>query len=220
MTDPTLRATVAALFLALLAVRIAYHRHAGTLRRREEMRAGMRREGAFRWARLLLGLPYLVALPVWLLAPRWLGWAALDFPAPLRWVGAPIGVCGLALLLWVHRTLGRNFSGTLALRADHTLVVDGPYRRVRHPMYGAFLLLMLALVLLTANGVIGVLGFGAMAALLVLRTPREEAQLAERFGADYEAYRARTGALFPRWGVSPAAEARRAPPEVIGESRR
>jgi protein-S-isoprenylcysteine O-methyltransferase Ste14 len=200
MSDPALRATVAALFLALLAVRITYHRHAGTLRRREEMRAGMRREGAFRWARLLLGLPYLAALPIWLLAPRWLGWAALGFPAPLRWVGAPIGVLGLALLVWVHRTLGRNFSGTLALRADHTLVVEGPYRRVRHPMYGAFLLLMLALVLLTANGVIGALGLGAMAALLVLRTPLEEAQLAERFGADYEAYRARTGALLPRWG--------------------
>lgn len=220
MTDPALRATVAALFLALLAVRIAFHRHAGTLRRRAEMRAGIRREGPFARARVLLGIPFLLALPVWILAPALLGWAQLPLPAPARWAGAPIGLVGLALLVWVHRALGRNFSGTLALRPDHTLVVDGPYRWVRHPMYGCFVLLMLALLLLTANGVIGGLGFGAIGALLVLRTSREEAQLAERFGADYEAYRARTGALFPRWGVSPAAEARRAAPEVIGESRR
>ena len=126
----------------------------------------------------------------------------------------------MALLVWVHRALGRNFSGTLALRPDHTLVVDGPYRWVRHPMYGCFVLLMLALLLLTANGVIGGLGFGAVGALLVLRTWREEAQLAERFGADYEAYRARTGALFPQWERARRRDSRRARPEVNGGSLR
>jgi protein-S-isoprenylcysteine O-methyltransferase Ste14 len=105
----------------------------------------------------------------------------------------------MALLLWVHRTLDRNFSGTLTLQPDHELVVAGPYRWVRHPMYLSFLLLMLALFLLTANVLLGGLGFFVIGAVIVLRTRREEAQLAERFGAEYERYRVRTGALLPKW---------------------
>jgi protein-S-isoprenylcysteine O-methyltransferase Ste14 len=197
-SDWPFQLAVLVLLGATLAIRIPFHARAGTFRRRGEMREGMRKEGAFRWIRPL-GLLLLLMIPLYVAAPGALSWAQLSLSETMRWVGAPIGALSVALLLWVHRTLDRNFSGTLTLQPNHELVVAGPYRWVRHPMYVSFLLLMVALFLLTANVLMGVLGFAVIGSVIVLRTGREEAQLAERFGAEYERYRSRTGALLPKW---------------------
>jgi protein-S-isoprenylcysteine O-methyltransferase Ste14 len=46
----------------------------------------------------------------YVIAPRWLVWAALPLPTGLRWLGAALGILSIPLLLWIHRTLGRNFN--------------------------------------------------------------------------------------------------------------
>jgi protein-S-isoprenylcysteine O-methyltransferase Ste14 len=65
-------------------------------------------------------------------------------------------------------------------------------------MYTAFLGLATAFALVSANGLFLILPPGMLLAVLVTRTPREEAMLEERFGEEWRAYRARTGALLPR----------------------
>jgi protein-S-isoprenylcysteine O-methyltransferase Ste14 len=140
-----------------------------------------------------------VLILTYLFAPRYLGWSELPLPDAVRWLGVTLFFASLVLLVWVHITLGRNFNTTLVLRADHELVVRGPYRYVRHPMYSAFALLFSGMFLLSANVLLGILGGVIFFFLVFSRTPREEAQLAERFGEAYEAYRARTGALWPKF---------------------
>ncbi|MGH7470005.1 MAG: methyltransferase family protein [Longimicrobiales bacterium] len=94
-------------------------------------------------------------------------------------------------------------------RGDHELVMHGPYRYVRHPMYSALVLLFAGMFLLTRSVLVAVSSGIALYGLLVVRTPREEQQLVERFGAGYEAYRASTGWLWPKLGTrSPARVAR------------
>lgn len=128
--------------------------------------------------RTIGGLAAFALLILYLANPDTLSWASLALPAWLRWLGAPFGVAGLLLLGWVHHELGRNFSGTLHLREQQTLVTSGPYRWVRHPMYTAFFLVVTSFFLLSANWLIGAIFIGGLTAVMILRVSKEEKVMA------------------------------------------
>jgi protein-S-isoprenylcysteine O-methyltransferase Ste14 len=77
------------------------------------------------------------------------------------------------------------------------LVTKGPYTRVRHPFYLAFLLMFLAAVALVPNA--GTIGALICAAILLGHTAaREERRLCtSHFGPQYKAYIARSGRFLP-----------------------
>lgn len=135
---------------------------------------------------------------LYLLAGHTLAWAALPLPAGIRWAGAGLGAAALALFAWVHRSLGANYSWLLRVRAQHTLITEGPYRWVRHPMYTAFYLLHIAVALLSANAFIALTWLGGLTYLLARRVRDEEAMLIDAFGEEYERYIERTGRFLPR----------------------
>ena len=138
------------------------------------------------------------ATVVYLVAPQLIDWAALPFPDWLRWAGVGIALAGFALLQWSHAALSRNWSDRPRLLADQQLVTGGPYRRVRHPIYTAFLLILSAPLLLSANWLVGLAWIASTAIEVLSRIRFEEALLAERFGAAYETYAKDTGRLLPR----------------------
>jgi protein-S-isoprenylcysteine O-methyltransferase Ste14 len=111
------------------------------------------------------------------------------------------GAAAFALALWLfyrtHRDLGRNWSVTLEIRQQHTLVMSGIYSRIRHPMYLAFWLWALAQALLLPNWVAGPSGLVCFGTLFFLRVGREERMMAEAFGDAYRAYMARTYRIIP-----------------------
>ena len=111
--------------------------------------------------------------------------------------GVVVVVAALVLFRLTHRQLGRNWSVTLETREHHGLVTDGLYAYVRHPMYSSFLLFALAQLLLLPNWVAGLSGLIGFAILFFYRVNREEAMMAETFGAAYRAYAARTARLIP-----------------------
>ena len=111
-------------------------------------------------------------------------------------VSAPIGC--LAAIRWVLVSIGSNISETVLTKRDHHLVMHGPYRWIRHPLYAVALLLLLLLALLADSWFLllfPLVGFFVFRWIVI---PREEANLIKVFGEQYEAYRRRTGALFPR----------------------
>jgi len=115
-----------------------------------------------------------------------------------------LGVMALLLFLWIHRYLGSNLSVSLRIKDSQTLITDGPYRWIRHPMYTAFYLLHLATFLLTANWFIGVSWTVGLTIIIALRVRREEAMMINRFGDQYRLYMQQTGRFFPaiRWKPS------------------
>lgn len=119
----------------------------------------------------------------------------------MGWAGLVVQISCLALFFQSHRQLGRNWSVSLEIRRKHHLVTDGLYRYVRHPMYSSFWLWAIAQALLLPNFVAGSAGLIGVGILYFSRVGREEQLMAETFGSDYDAYRSRTGRLFPRiWG--------------------
>jgi protein-S-isoprenylcysteine O-methyltransferase Ste14 len=136
-------------------------------------------------------------VPLLWVATRWLSFADYPlYPVPLA-----AGVACLAVGLWLfhrsHADLGTNWSITLEVRERHQLVTHGIYRRVRHPMYAALFLYAMGQALALPNWVAGPSYLVAFGLLFALRLGPEERMIREEFGAEYDAYAARTRRLVP-----------------------
>ena len=146
-----------------------------------------------------IGIATMLGLIAYMINPRWMAWSSMPLPTWLRWIGVGIGIAGGALLVWTLRSLGKNLTDTVVTRKEHTLVLKGPYRWVRHPFYDAVAMSVIANALVAANWFLlagGVVTF----ALLLLRTDREEQRLVDRFGDAYRHYMSRTGRFLPKLG--------------------
>jgi protein-S-isoprenylcysteine O-methyltransferase Ste14 len=160
-------------------------------------RGALRREGL--WAHVV---EYLFFLLLAALVPLlWFQGGSLQnfaFPAPswLRWAGVGLGMASAALFAWTHTVLGRFWSPYLQLRPSHRLIADGPYARIRHPMYSAIVGWMISLGLVAANWIPFV--FATLSALnFMLRIQGEEKMMLQQFGDEYREYMKRTGRLLP-----------------------
>jgi protein-S-isoprenylcysteine O-methyltransferase Ste14 len=113
-----------------------------------------------------------------------------------RWLGLALYSVGGLLRLWPVFVLGRRFSGLVAIQPGHTLVTSGIYGAIRHPSYLGLLIGSLGWGL-AFRSVIGVLLMVLTIPLILARIRAEEALLRTEFGAEYDAYRARTARLIP-----------------------
>ena len=78
----------------------------------------------------------------------------------------------------------------------HRLAASGPYARIRHPQYAAFVLIMFGF-LLQWPTLLTVLMFPILVIVYARLARREETEVATEFGAEYDAYRTRTPVLWP-----------------------
>ena len=92
--------------------------------------------------------------------------------------------------------LGRRFSGLVAIQPEHRLVTNGLYGVIRHPSYLGLFVLVLGWGCVFRSG-LGVAIAVLMLIVLLARIEAEERLLSETFGAEYDAYRARTWRLVP-----------------------
>lgn len=145
----------------------------------------------------LLGLLILLPLFGYLINPAWVAWARLTLPDWVRWTAVLVAGALLPMLYWVLVSLGPNISATQATRQHHQLVMHGPYRYVRHPLYSFGSLFVIAIMVITSLW--WLVGLVIPLMFLVWRTSIEEARLIETFGDDYRAYMQRTGRFLPKW---------------------
>jgi protein-S-isoprenylcysteine O-methyltransferase Ste14 len=148
------------------------------------------------YATLFIGL-LLVVVP-----GRILEWSGLVRPAALgvlEVAGLVVGVAGGALAVWCVLTFALVGKGTPApFDPPRKLVVEGPYRFVRNPMYlGAGLALGGAAIFYRSVPLLGYLGLFLIAthAFVVWH---EEPTLGRLFGDRYQAYRATVRRWLPR----------------------
>jgi protein-S-isoprenylcysteine O-methyltransferase Ste14 len=192
--DSALRTVVIAVMLLLLPFGL-YHRIRS---QSTHEKLDRRQEGLFILATLRpLGAVYWLSVFAWMINPRSMAWASVLLPIWLRWVGVSALLAGAALLVWTFRTLGSNLTDTVVTRQQHTLVVHGPYRWIRHPLYSSAALFVVAISLVAANWVFLAAGI-ALLSILIVRTRTEEQNLVLRFGDSYRHYMDRTGRFLPR----------------------
>ena len=152
---------------------------------------------ALTYGTLFIGL-LLVFVPDRILAP-----AGIVRPAmigPLQIIAMLVVVGGAALAIASVLTFALIGKGTPApFDPPRKLVIAGPYRWVRNPMYiGAGLVLLGAAIFYGSIGlVLYAIIFWSMAHLFVLFY--EEPVLRRKFGPDYDAYTATRRRWMPRW---------------------
>jgi protein-S-isoprenylcysteine O-methyltransferase Ste14 len=121
---------------------------------------------------------------------------------------ASLGFLTLALSIYswsIWNFAARGYGTPLPIDAPKRLVVQGPYRYTRNPMYLAVFSALLGWLILfqTTALLLYALIFAAVAILFVVGY--EEPHLARTFGADYDRYRAQVPRWLPRLPRSPDA---------------
>ncbi|RPJ20897.1 MAG: isoprenylcysteine carboxylmethyltransferase family protein [Chloroflexi bacterium] len=112
-------------------------------------------------------------------------------------VGITLYVAGFLLMVWGLSSLRSNYQlGGSAPRDTDRLVIVGPYRLVRHPMYAAALYISLGLACLTQSLACFAV-FCVYLVLILLLIPVEENGLQGAYGQQYIAYQQKTGKIIP-----------------------
>jgi len=97
--------------------------------------------------------------------------------------------------IWLYLMVGsfqlfwRKHTSVLPIRPSTTLVIEGPYRFTRNPMYLGLALLTIALGLFLNTWWVIILLVPALVVVQRFVIAREERYLHRRFGAAYDAYR-------------------------------
>lgn len=153
---------------------------------------GKKHEGTRRFDRVI-GASYAVAtfaiaVVAGLDAGRF-AWSEVPFGA--AWAGVALHVLGAVPSTWAMG-VNRFLETTVRLQHDrgHEVVVQGPYRMVRHPMYLGAILQNLGLPLILGS-LWAYLPVGLIVGLLVVRTALEDVILRKELPG-YEAYAHRT----------------------------
>lgn len=161
-------------------------------------RSWLRRRGIVAWYVVEVGLLWGgTTLALILFASTWLGWS-WQGTLPLQLFGGLMLLISVAIGTWAVAKMGWArllFAGALfppgsgaeENNVPQRLVLEGPYRYVRNPLYVTDFLLIAGTALLTRNW-----GLVLLAALylaqLALQLPLEERELRQRFGGSYRRY--------------------------------
>lgn len=116
--------------------------------------------------------------------------------SPWLWLGAVPGALGMAMALWAANSLGDNLTALPQPRPGATLTAHGPYRLVRHPIYGGLLLALAGAAIVT--GSLASLGIVAVLAVVFWLKASEEERALGVVVPGYQEYAAAV-----RWRLLP-----------------
>ncbi len=98
--------------------------------------------------------------------------------------------------IWTIKTLGENYSQDIAIKKDHKLITNGPFKIVRHPQY-------LSQILMDIGGAVATLSYILAPIALIqipflfMRAALEDKLLEKHFGESFIVFKKKTGQIFP-----------------------
>jgi protein-S-isoprenylcysteine O-methyltransferase Ste14 len=117
--------------------------------------------------------------------------------AALRLGAALVAVACLAGTIKCWSRMGKDWRMAVTPGEDQSLITDGMFSRVRHPIYALSILLMLCTMVVVPTAPMLALGVVHIV-LMVVKAANEERHLLARHGATYARYLAATGRFVPR----------------------
>jgi protein-S-isoprenylcysteine O-methyltransferase Ste14 len=114
----------------------------------------------------------------------------------VRWLAALAAVGCLLMTIRCWRRMGRNWRMDISDR-NTTLITDGLFARIRHPIYAFSIAMMIATALVLPTPLMIIVA-AAHVVLMNVKARNEEAHLARMHGERYTRYVARTGRFLPR----------------------
>lgn len=126
----------------------------------------------------------------------WLGGRFLPQDNSAGIAGLAVTAAGCLFAIWARLTLGANWSGQATVKQGHELIVAGPYRLARHPIYTGLLLASLGTALAIGEWRCA-LGTVIILLAFIAKMNQEERLMMEAFPESYPRYRRRVKALIP-----------------------
>jgi protein-S-isoprenylcysteine O-methyltransferase Ste14 len=130
------------------------------------------------------------------LQPAYLAQRLIPIPMAGVAAGLALELAGVALAVRARVALGKHWSGRITIKVEHELIRTGPYRRMRHPIYTALLMLYLGAALISGE-THAAIGFVLVVIAYMRKVRLEEAKLVEAFGEGYQEYQMAAWGLFP-----------------------
>jgi len=150
---------------------------------------------------VMLGLLFLAMffLPLIYSATSWLDFANYLLPSWAGWLGVVLILLALIVFWRSHADLGLNWSPSLEIRTEHTLITNGIFGYIRHPMYASQFIWVIAQPLLIQNWIAGFLDLFVFITFYFLRVRAEEKMMLDTFGDEYREYMNNTGGVIPKF---------------------
>jgi protein-S-isoprenylcysteine O-methyltransferase Ste14 len=117
----------------------------------------------------------------------------------LRVIGLAFYIIFSWVQIWSTKALDDNFSQDIAIKKDHHLVTNGPFKFIRHPQY-------LSQFLMDLGGAAATLSFILVPLALIqipflfMRASMEDKLLEKHFGENFRSYKKKSGMFFPYIG--------------------
>ena len=159
----------------------------------------------------LLWLGWFIVIATWILQPLFIKsgsgssrlwtldfglWTSLLSPLTLV-TGSLLVIAGYACTIWCYRAMGDAWRIGVNKKEKNELIPLGPYRLIRHPIYGFQIVMLLgAFLLLPTILSLAILVFHFVCVLI--KATDEEAYLLTIHGNSYKTYLSHTGRLFPK----------------------
>lgn len=108
-----------------------------------------------------------------------------------------IYLIGTAFNLLGRYYLGHNWGNNVIIYKNHTLVNEGVYKVVRHPLYASIIWMIYSVGVMCQNYLVIILNTIIFIPFMYYRAKQEEKELVKEF-KEYEDYRKRVGMFFPK----------------------
>ena len=108
-----------------------------------------------------------------------------------------IYIVGTIFNLLGRQYLGENWGNNVVIYTNHTLVTNGVYKIVRHPLYASIIWMIYAVGILYKNHVVLILNTIIFIPFMTYRAKQEEKELDKAFD-EYKNYKNKVGMFFPK----------------------
>ena len=114
-------------------------------------------------------------------------------------IGAIMVAIGAVINILGRLTLKNNWANHIKIYENHTLVMEGVYKIVRHPLYASIMLMLFGGSLVYRNWLSVLLTAFVFIPFMHYRAKQEEDLLQKEF-AEYKDYKNNVGMFFPKFG--------------------
>lgn len=127
---------------------------------------------------------------------HWLHARVVPDSATAEWMGLGVAVLGMLFAGWARFALGTNWSSRATIKQGHELIIRGPYRIVRNPIYTGIFFALLGTAIALGQ-LRHFLGLPPVLAVWIWKIANEQRLLRAEFGDSYARYCREVKAFLP-----------------------
>lgn len=113
-------------------------------------------------------------------------------------IALSVYIIGVFINLSGRHYLGKNWGNNVVIYNNHTLITNGVYKIVRHPLYASIIWMIYSVGIIYQNYLVIILNTVVFIPFMTYRSNQEENELVLVFKEKYKKYQKEVGRFFPK----------------------